>query len=677
MSSKSRSDRSKHGIDWQRLYDDGAVFVRLAGTDAQLRDSNDEIRRAAKKPISKWKGQDRLPIATYMSHIDQGRGIALQPSSKRWVMLDVDEGNLIDLLMLLSDGDYAYMYVKSRRKDGFHVYLRCDIPVGKLGNGGWRVGSARGEIRHDLYGILYDYGTPLHELDGKPGKAADWELFLKLGVGKRRRDVQSSVPEGNDKLGAEIQATVLDRQPQARLDPDGWVRNAYCENPGHDDLLPGAAITPEGRCVCARCNHPGPYQMATWLGIKVGMTIEAGPQWKLRSLMLQVWKENTVGLIEGIARIYDSTAALPTCRAELREALDKVNVPIPETTLDKILANNWLSPFLIPNDSAISINIREIYSAWVSGVLEELAQAHGRKSASKSAHKDRGLVDEAILHDLLGVRIGELGLTSDVKVAKADLESAGLSTLKPLPLPSMPIRYRGDFRTAFMRGYFDEYGEQSLTKWEAILGCTTNTVKSTAEFAGIERTERDAVKCPVQSVDDVFAKRPAGAKTVCIERALGGHEDFDAAMAIEEGDVAVYAPVSEHKVVSDPMPRKPRASSSEKPDASAQVEEPPVPPAQSERNNMEEPDDSWRGFGWDPRFVYWQALFILECKGWQVCPERRLLIYETTGEVEYNPTFERLKVILQNQCRPPPPELSPQEAQLVASAAEPGEETTK
>ena len=275
MNSKTISDHSKHGIDWQRLYEDGAVFVRLAGTDAKLRDRNDEIRRAAKKPVSKWKGLDRLPLAAYMSHIEQGRGIALQPSSKGWVMLDVDEGHLIDLLMLLSDGGYAYMHVKSRRKDGFHVYLRCDIPVGELGNGGWFFQSARGEIRHDAYGILYDYDAPLHELDSKAGKAADWDLFRKLGVGKGRRKAQSPVPQGDDELGAKVQAAVRAKQPQARLDPDGWVRNAYCENPGHDDPLPGAAITPEGRCVCGRCNNPGPYQMATWLGIKVGTTLSA------------------------------------------------------------------------------------------------------------------------------------------------------------------------------------------------------------------------------------------------------------------------------------------------------------------------------------------------------------------------------------------------------------------
>lgn len=105
------------------------------------------------------------------------------------------------------------MYVRSRRENGFHVYLRCDIPVGELGNGGWRIRSARGEIRHDLYGIFYDYDTPLHELDSKPGKAANWDLFRKLGVGKRRQKTHSPVPHTHDELGAKIQATVLDRQP--------------------------------------------------------------------------------------------------------------------------------------------------------------------------------------------------------------------------------------------------------------------------------------------------------------------------------------------------------------------------------------------------------------------------------------------------------------------------------
>lgn len=103
MNSRPKSHHRKHRIDWQRLYDDGAVFVRLAGTGAQLHDPDDETRKLAKKPLSKWKGMDRLSLATYMSHIEQGKGIALQPSSKRWVMLDVDEGNPIDLLTLLSN----------------------------------------------------------------------------------------------------------------------------------------------------------------------------------------------------------------------------------------------------------------------------------------------------------------------------------------------------------------------------------------------------------------------------------------------------------------------------------------------------------------------------------------------------------------------------------------------
>lgn len=33
---------------------------------------------------------------------------------------------------------------------------------------------------------------------------------------------------------------------------------------------------------------------------------------------------------------------------------------------------------------------------------------------------------------------------------------------------------------------------------------------------------------------------------------------------------------------------------------------------------MEEPDNSYSGFGWDERFFCWQYIFYLKRNGWQV-----------------------------------------------------------
>ena len=238
----------------------------------------------------------------------------------------------------------------------------------------------------------------------------------------------------------------------------------------------------------------------------------------------------------------------------------------------------------------------------------------------------------------------------------------GHALLTPIELPEMLIHNGTAYRAAFARAYFERQGEHSLSKWQKILGCSANTAKATLRNAGIHRTVREPIKVGVCSTREVSANWPDKAAIICIER-QGTPLVFNKGMTIQDGDIAVYQPICEHIVVADadatPKPRiKPEPTNEPTDDRILAADYPTPEPV---INNMERPTDKWRGLTVEPALIYWAALRILEVKGWRIDEDRQLLIYKSTGEVEVNPTLDRVLATVRNipDCKPLAMEVDP------------------
>ena len=127
--------------------------------------------------------------------------------------------------------------------------------------------------------------------------------------------------------------------------------------------------------------------------------------------------------------------------------------------------------------------------------------------------------------------------------------------------------------------------------------------------------------------------RELGAKIVGVELD-GGHQRYDAAMDISEGNYVILQPPARHEIVSDEKP------AIKAPAATPRVL-PPAATTTERAGNMDKPGN-WRRASWDPQFIYWElvkACCLLH--GYQV--KERVGIYNPqTGEIWTNPTLHEV-----------------------------------
>ena len=562
-------------------------------------------------------------IADITAHRDSFGWI---PGSRKLVCIDFDAGDPQWLTELLKANDVPYALCKTRR--GWHVYVKVRSTDGIDRN--WRNEHGKGEVRCIGQNCkLWDADAVIELLDA-PGATCGEEFFALLAPKKERN--KNHVADTD--LASAIVSAMQELNPQARLSDD-YLHKCYCPNPDHDDKNPGAAVArTTGVIVCTTCDNPSPAQAAIWLDIELSPApapiSDLPDTW--RTAMLEHLSESEAAICEGIVRIYQKHGEIPTKRIELLFNLGDVGFQLPSRTVDRFISESGL--------------LHSDFDKFLARLAYQIARRAGRRRYERESFKGRLLACKSILRDL-GAKGGmdtKSAAKKRRKVRKV-LMAGGESSPLDLSYFDGAIKSGADYRAAVMRAVYTSKGGHSRTNWGKMLGCHWKHVTSVAKRCKLKLIAQEAIEVAVKTVSDCFNAQAQHPKSRIAFVSRGGAVvTFTKAMKIQQGDTVVIQPISEHLELDD----VPAETAEKETSPNDSLHSTTSTASFGEVNNMARPDGKWRGRDWDPKWIYWQHLFALEAKGWEIDEANHVIRYGDDFKLD-NPELLALKIIIERR----------------------------
>ena len=397
---------------------------------------------------------------------------------------------------------------------------------------------------------------------------------------------------------------------------------------------PGKRARPSSKDICAM--YEAGSDLGAWL--TAASAFEMPDSWRIA--MLNNLTASEAGISEGVVRIWQQHGALPDTRVELLFNLGKVGFQFPARTVERYMASG-----LFHSD----------FDTFIAKLAFEIARRAGRRQYEKDTFAGRLTACRSILRSLgPGGGADTTAAAKKRRKVRATLSAGGESSPLDLSYFDGVIKNGADYRAAVMRALYERIGERSRAVWGRDLGVNKEQVKATAKRCKLKLVEREQVKTEVKTMSDCFAAQAdyPKSKILYVQRSIeqGGIENisFSKSMSIQQGDKVVIQPISEHlELDENPVSPKPRPTTAKKSNLGLGFGELAL-----RGSNMARPDGKWRGKEWDPKWIYWQHLFVLEENGWEVDTERLLIVYKATGEVEADPDLDKLKAIIANDFKP-------------------------
>ena len=177
-----------------------------------------------------------------IAHYDPANGnhLGLIPHSLGYFVIDVDAGSPEDIFGYVNGAELAHRPAKSRKENGWHIYIKVAPDFKGAGNGKWKLGASSGDYRSDVgYVVIWDLDALITEYNLLGGEKHLDDDFLKRFKEAQQPAIQDNtapsldrverkLPKPTSRAADKIQAILSQPMP-----PKGQRYQTLVENAGY------------------------------------------------------------------------------------------------------------------------------------------------------------------------------------------------------------------------------------------------------------------------------------------------------------------------------------------------------------------------------------------------------------------------------------------------------------